>query len=182
MKVLASYSIKGGVGKTTVACLLAEAARRAGQRVLLAETAPIEAVAARLEPDQVFYDVGSGLGFVTMLVSCLTGVRAVGIEYEPAYHAHAVSRAERLGLERVEYRRGDASEADFEEGDVFFFFDPFRGAIFDAVAAKIQQVALQKTIRIVSRGSSSVAFEALSWLEVESRGPHELLTLRSCAR
>ncbi|MGB0617906.1 MAG: ArsA family ATPase [Myxococcota bacterium] len=40
---------KGGVGKTTVACLLAEAARRAGQRVLLAETAPIEAVAARFE-------------------------------------------------------------------------------------------------------------------------------------
>ena len=40
---------KGGVGKTTVACLLAEAARRQGQRVLLAETAPIEAVAARFE-------------------------------------------------------------------------------------------------------------------------------------
>lgn len=41
---------KGGVGKTTVSCLLAEAARRAGRRVLLAETAPIEAVAARFEP------------------------------------------------------------------------------------------------------------------------------------
>ena len=40
---------KGGVGKTTAACLLAEAARRAGQRVLLAETAPIEAVAARFD-------------------------------------------------------------------------------------------------------------------------------------
>ena len=42
---------KGGVGKTTVACLLAEAARRTGMRVLLAETAPIEAVASRFEPD-----------------------------------------------------------------------------------------------------------------------------------
>lgn len=40
---------KGGVGKTTIACLVAEAARRAGQRVLLAETAPIEAVASRFE-------------------------------------------------------------------------------------------------------------------------------------
>ena len=40
---------KGGVGKTTVACSLAEAARRAGKRVLLAETSPIESVAARFE-------------------------------------------------------------------------------------------------------------------------------------
>ena len=40
---------KGGVGKTTVACAVAEAARRAGQRVLLAETASMEAAAARFE-------------------------------------------------------------------------------------------------------------------------------------
>jgi len=40
---------KGGVGKTTVACALAEAARRAGKRVLLAETDPIESVAFRFE-------------------------------------------------------------------------------------------------------------------------------------
>lgn len=42
---------KGGVGKTAVACALAEAARSAGQRVLLAETAPVEAIAARFETD-----------------------------------------------------------------------------------------------------------------------------------
>lgn len=42
---------KGGVGKTTVACWLAEAARQAGKRVLLAETAPVESVAARFERD-----------------------------------------------------------------------------------------------------------------------------------
>lgn len=42
---------KGGVGKTTVCCALAEAARRAGKRVLLAETSPIESVAARFEPN-----------------------------------------------------------------------------------------------------------------------------------
>jgi len=48
---------KGGVGKTTVACLLAEAARREGQRVLLAETAPIESAAARFEraPERLGY-------------------------------------------------------------------------------------------------------------------------------
>lgn len=40
---------KGGVGKTTVACCLAEAARRAGKKVLLMETAPLESVTARFE-------------------------------------------------------------------------------------------------------------------------------------
>jgi anion-transporting ArsA/GET3 family ATPase len=40
---------KGGVGKTAVACAVAEAARRAGKRVLLVETAVHEAVAARFE-------------------------------------------------------------------------------------------------------------------------------------
>jgi anion-transporting ArsA/GET3 family ATPase len=40
---------KGGVGKTTVACAVAEAARRAGLRVLLAETGSMEAAAARFE-------------------------------------------------------------------------------------------------------------------------------------
>ncbi|MCP4907237.1 MAG: ArsA family ATPase [bacterium] len=40
---------KGGVGKTTVSCALAEAARRAGKRVLLAETAAIESAASRFE-------------------------------------------------------------------------------------------------------------------------------------
>jgi len=41
---------KGGVGKTAVACTLAEAARQAGKRVLLVETTRHEAVAARFEP------------------------------------------------------------------------------------------------------------------------------------
>ncbi|MEZ4280097.1 MAG: ArsA family ATPase [Myxococcota bacterium] len=40
---------KGGVGKTAVACAVAEAARRAGKRVLLLETSAHEAVAARFE-------------------------------------------------------------------------------------------------------------------------------------
>jgi anion-transporting ArsA/GET3 family ATPase len=40
---------KGGTGKTAVSCQLAEAARRAGKRVLLAETASIESIADRFD-------------------------------------------------------------------------------------------------------------------------------------
>jgi Mrp family chromosome partitioning ATPase len=40
---------KGGTGKTVVSCELAEAARRAGKRVLLAETAATESIASLFE-------------------------------------------------------------------------------------------------------------------------------------
>lgn len=40
---------KGGVGKTVTCCELAESARRAGQRVLLVETAPTESIASLFE-------------------------------------------------------------------------------------------------------------------------------------
>jgi anion-transporting ArsA/GET3 family ATPase len=42
---------KGGTGKTALSCLLAEAARQDGRRVLLVETAASESIAALFEPD-----------------------------------------------------------------------------------------------------------------------------------
>jgi cyclopropane fatty-acyl-phospholipid synthase-like methyltransferase len=50
---------------------------------------------ANLCRDDVFYDLGSGLGRVVMLVALLSGARAIGIEFEPAY----VSYAKRLHAE-----------------------------------------------------------------------------------
>jgi anion-transporting ArsA/GET3 family ATPase len=53
---------KGGTGKTTVAASLAEAARRAGRRVMLAETAPTESIASLFEdPPQVLGYAGREL-------------------------------------------------------------------------------------------------------------------------
>ena len=46
---LVIVSGKGGTGKTAVAAILAEAARRRGKKVVLAETAPIESIAGLFE-------------------------------------------------------------------------------------------------------------------------------------
>lgn len=75
---------KGGTGKTTVAASLAEAARREGRRVVLAETAPIEAVAAYFEPNP------EPLGYAGRELR--PGLRAIRIEPEAAL-------AEYLGLQ-----------------------------------------------------------------------------------
>lgn len=139
----------------------------------------VRAIVAHVSPEDVFFDVGSGLGYVTMLVACLSGARAVGIEYEPAYHARAVAVAADLGLTRVEHHQGDARAFDYGEGTVFYFYDPFRGEVFDAVAARLRETTRGRPIRVISRGQSNAAFEALDWLEVIARGPHELLVLKA---
>ena len=48
---------------------------------------------ADFQPGDVFYDLGSGFGQVTMLVNLLTSVVSKGVEFEPAYCKYAKSRA-----------------------------------------------------------------------------------------
>jgi hypothetical protein len=60
---------------------------------------------ASLKKEDVFYDVGSGLGQVSMLVNLLSGVRAKGVEFEPAYCDYARRCAKELNLSRVEFIR-----------------------------------------------------------------------------
>lgn len=45
-----------------------------------------------------FYDLGSGLGRVQILVSLLTHVFTIGIEYEPTYVHYARYSAQKLGI------------------------------------------------------------------------------------
>jgi anion-transporting ArsA/GET3 family ATPase len=75
---------KGGTGKTTVAACLAEAARCAGRRVVLAETAPTESVA------RYFEDSPAPLGYEGRELR--PGLHALRIEPEAAL-------AEYLGLQ-----------------------------------------------------------------------------------
>lgn len=44
---------------------------------------------ANIMEDDVFYDLGSGLGQVSILVRLLTGAKTKGIEFEPAYCDYA---------------------------------------------------------------------------------------------
>ena len=55
---------------------------------------------AALQKHDTFYDLGSGLGQVVILVSLLSGARAKGIEFDPAYCEYArrcATRAESFG-------------------------------------------------------------------------------------
>lgn len=143
---------------------------------------PLDAVLALadlLAPEDVFYDIGSGLGFVTMLLSWLTEARIVGVEYEPAYHERAEALAAQLGFTSIEYVQGDARHFDYDDGTIFYFYDSMRGELLDELLLRFEQVALRRRIRIVSRGHSTAPLAKVPWLRMALQGPQELMIFES---
>ena len=107
----------------------------------------------KFSQEDVFFDLGSGLGQVVGLVNILTAVRCVGIEYQPAYYAYAVQMVSDFGLRNTAFINTDAQEADYAEGTVFFMFNPFGGRIFDVVLDRLRSEAEKRKITICSYGS-----------------------------
>jgi hypothetical protein len=119
----------------------------------------------RFAPNDVFYDLGAGLGKVTALIHLLTGARCVGVEYQPSFCNYARQQAKKLGLDGVTYLNNDARHVDYADGSVFFLFNPFGGVIFDTVLEKLHGEAQKRVIRVCSYGSSSEPLAELPWLE-----------------
>jgi len=115
--------------------------------------------------NDVFYDLGSGLGKVTALMHLLTGVRCVGVEYQPAFCAYARQQAAALQLINADYIQADARVADYADGTVFFLFNPFGGDIFATVLERLRQEAQQREILICSYGACTQPLAGLNWLE-----------------
>ncbi len=115
-------------------------------------------------PTDIFYDLGSGLGQVVMLVHLLTGIPARGVEIEPAFATFAQQQAQTLGLSQVTFTNTDARSADYSDGTIFFMFTPFRGQLLQAVLARLQQEAQRRTIRLCTFGSCSPRVAEQAWL------------------
>ena len=92
---------------------------------------------AQLNENDVFYDIGSGLGEVVILANLLSGAKAKGIEREPAYVDYARACARDLNVD-VQFEAIDAREADFSDGTVFFLYTPFRGRMLEEVLARLR--------------------------------------------
>jgi hypothetical protein len=111
-----------------------------------------------------FYDIGSGLGRVVLLVRLLTEAQAIGVEYEPTYVSYAQRAAQKLNLSNVRFLNGDARDFDYADGTIFFFFTPFSGTIFNTVIQKLFAVAQQKPITICSYGKVTLKLMQQNWL------------------
>jgi SAM-dependent methyltransferase len=113
----------------------------------------------------VFYDIGSGLGQVSILVHLLTGIRAKGVEVEPAYCDYARRCAGGLSLTQVQFITVDAREADYSDGTIFFLYTPFEGRMLERVLERIRHVSTKRKIRLYTYGACTLQVTRQRWLE-----------------
>lgn len=125
-------------------------------------------------PDTVFYDVGSGLGQIAMLVNLLTGVKTKGVEFEPLFCTYAQNSAQQLGLKNVEFINADAQVAEYQDGTVFYLFTPFKGALLQTVLARLAHEAQQRPLKICTYGPCTRQVAKQSWLRsLDTNADHE---------
>jgi SAM-dependent methyltransferase len=120
---------------------------------------------AHLTGEDVFFDLGSGLGQVPILVNLLSGATAKGIEFEPAYCDYARACAADLNLPGVEFINADARTADYAEGTVFFMYTPFEGSILQEVLEKLRGESRRRRIRLFTYGPCTPHVSRQRWLK-----------------
>jgi len=128
---------------------------------------------ARLGQEDLFYDLGSGLGQVPILVNLLSGATARGIEFEPAYCNYASLCAADLNLSFVEFINADARQANYSEGTVFFMYTPFEGRVLQEVLEKLARESSRRRIRLFTYGPCTPQVSRQSWLKrADQNGDH----------
>jgi hypothetical protein len=115
-------------------------------------------------PHDIFYDLGSGLGRVTILTALLSTARSRGVEYEPAYVEYALRRSKELGLDRVEFINADARDVNYADGTVFFLYTPFKGMILQRVLERLRYEAGRRRIRVCTYGPGTLEVMEQGWI------------------
>lgn len=132
-------------------------------------------------PDDVFIDIGSGMGRVLCLAAQRPMRKCVGIELQEPLCEIARQNAARLRYRKapIEIVCADATQADLSEGTIFFLFNPFGPDTLRDTFANIRASLGQKprSIKIVYYHSKyRAALEPVDWLakvrEFERFGGH----------
>jgi len=121
--------------------------------------------AAMVAEDDVFVDLGSGLGHVPHLVSIITGAQSLGIEMQAAYVASARECAQSLQLSRVQFIAQDARDADLSRGTVFYLYSPFKGSILADVLGAMRRESMHRSIKICSPSPCTHRVSDETWLK-----------------
>ena len=139
---------------------------------------------AQLSSKDVFFDIGSGLGQVVILVNLISGTVARGIEYEPAYCEYAKIGASQLNLLNVEFINAEAHKGDYSQGTVFFLYTPFEGKMLEDMLEVLQEESRKRAIRVFTYGPCSSRIARQGWLNCVNGGadnPYKLYEFRSLA-
>lgn len=126
--------------------------------------------------EDVFVDLGSGLGKATMLVHLLSGATARGLELKAELVALANERAARWGMGAVRHVEEDARAAELGDATVIYLYLPFTGSALTAALARVRALAQERSVVVCALGLS---LDGLDWLVPRaSQGTEDLwLTL-----
>jgi hypothetical protein len=155
-------------GILTDQILPGETKEREGEMVYYQKT-PARIILALIEkaafkPQDIFFDLGSGLGQVTILVNLLSSVISKGVEFEPAFYSYAKTSADTLYLNDVEFIHSDARYADYSSGTVFFMYSPFEGKMLLEVLQNLHGESKKRKIRIFTYGPRMREVANQNWL------------------
>ena len=114
--------------------------------------------------EDIFVDLGAGMGQAAILINFLTGIKTRGVEFDPAFCRYAKDCATDLNLSNVTFINADARQADYSEGTVFFMFTPFSGEILKEVLEILSKESARRKITIISYGPGTTVVALESWL------------------
>lgn len=118
----------------------------------------------KVNREDVFFDIGSGMGQVVIFVNLISSAKSIGIEFEPSFCNYAKEVALKLDLGYTEFINVDARKADYSTGTIFFLYTPFVGKMMHEVLALLQKISLKKVIKIFTYGPCSMTIAKQNWL------------------
>jgi len=156
----------------------AEASQREAEMVFYQPT-PVRIILqlvdrACFQDHDTFYDLGSGLGQVVILVHLLSGVIAKGVEVDPAYCEYARRCAQDLNISGVDFIHADAREADYSDGTAFFLYTPFEGKMLQEVLARLRGEAERRRIDVYTYGPCTAEVSRQEWLRPVCQNVHRI--------
>ena len=94
---------------------------------------------AHLGSNDVFVDLGSGMGRAVFLASYLGVRKSIGLELVASLHEAAEANRRRGNWPNVEFHLGDARETIFPEVTLLWMFNPFGPAIMEEMLAMLRE-------------------------------------------
>jgi hypothetical protein len=115
--------------------------------------------------DDVFYDLGSGLGYVPILVNLLTGIKAKGVEIQTFYCRYANECLKKLEITSINFTNADARDMDYDDGTIFYMYTPFRGQVLQQVMGKLKAQSTRRQITVCTYGPCTAEVVEQDWLQ-----------------
>ena len=98
----------------------------------------------------VFFDIGCGGGFPSLLMHAATGCRSIGIDIQQPLIDFARTCARELNVQHaVEFRNEEAATCDLSQGNIFLLSNPFQGELMRNVVNRLHALSQENYIVIL---------------------------------